>query len=248
MASIEDYPLLEKQILGHCGFSACQAVAEFQRWMFWSDVNPHSQMDALLRTTKCWLQPKQHSATQVTEQVTMESFLCMDSIAIHRVNGHEDESAQNTCHTGWGPGVCPYHTGHQQKGNYKASSGSHQAPAHPFLGQHQALKMSFLTVSPSITPRRGYARTCITHVRLETMVHRLHHPLTHKPSSSKRPCAARRTASASSLQLQQHHHAGSTLHNHSPYCHSSTDLPLSNLLTRTDYIDVIIRSNTSSRN
>lgn len=44
-------------------------------------------MDALLRTTKRWLQPDQLSATQVTEWVAMEQLFWALSPAFHMAIG-----------------------------------------------------------------------------------------------------------------------------------------------------------------
>lgn len=71
-ASAEDYPILKEQILGHSGFSTCQAMTEFNHWVYRAGVNPCSQMDKLSRTTKCWIQPEQCSAVQVIEQVIVD--------------------------------------------------------------------------------------------------------------------------------------------------------------------------------
>lgn len=51
-ASALDYLLMKEQILGCCGFSVCHAVTEFHCWVYQAEINPFSQMDALLRTTK----------------------------------------------------------------------------------------------------------------------------------------------------------------------------------------------------
>lgn len=53
LALTKNYPFLKEQILGRCGFPTCQAMAEFHCWVYHAGVNPHSQMDDLLRTTKC---------------------------------------------------------------------------------------------------------------------------------------------------------------------------------------------------
>lgn len=66
LALVEDYSLLKEQILGHCGFSICQAMTERHHWVYQADINPHNQIGMLLRTTKSWLQFAQHSAIPVT--------------------------------------------------------------------------------------------------------------------------------------------------------------------------------------
>lgn len=51
-ALTEDYLLLKEWILGCCRFSICKATTEFHCWVYQAEVNPHSQTDALPRTTK----------------------------------------------------------------------------------------------------------------------------------------------------------------------------------------------------
>lgn len=76
-AFAEDYSHLKEEILAQCGLSPCQALAAFHQWTYQPGLTPRNQMemDTLLRITKCCLQPELHSATQVTEKVTLDWFL-----------------------------------------------------------------------------------------------------------------------------------------------------------------------------
>lgn len=72
LALAEYYPILKKQILRQCWFFSCQVMTEFHCWAYQADVNPHSQMDKLLKTTKHWLQSVHCSAVQVVEWIAMD--------------------------------------------------------------------------------------------------------------------------------------------------------------------------------
>lgn len=74
-ALAEDYLLLKEQILGCCRFSVYQATTEFHHWVYRAEINPCSQLNAWLKTTKHCLQPKQHSAMEVTKWIAMDRFL-----------------------------------------------------------------------------------------------------------------------------------------------------------------------------
>lgn len=75
LASAEDYQILKEGILAQCGLSPCQAMGAYHCCRYDPSLTLRNQLDTLLHTTKCWLQPYLLSATQVTEWVAMDHFM-----------------------------------------------------------------------------------------------------------------------------------------------------------------------------
>lgn len=70
-----DYENLQSEILVCCDLSPTNSAAVFHKWAYNTRASPQAQMDTLLHTTQRWLQPDQHTASQVINKVMMDEFL-----------------------------------------------------------------------------------------------------------------------------------------------------------------------------
>ncbi|XP_053486641.1 uncharacterized protein LOC128611284 [Ictalurus furcatus] len=70
-----DYLAMKEGVLAWCGRTPGQAATEFHRWVYRPGARPRCQMNALIRTTKRWLRPDRHTASEVAEKVAVDRFL-----------------------------------------------------------------------------------------------------------------------------------------------------------------------------